>query len=113
MFRIMNKQRNKKGFTLIELIVVIAIIGILALIAIPRFGAFRDSADEAAETATERIIISAAQMWIAANGVPDGGLDDVDVSAYLEPDTAGTGWSVLFDGTVDIDADGSITANRN
>jgi type IV pilus assembly protein PilA len=44
MFKLMNKQRNKKGFTLIELIVVIAILGILALIAIPRFAGFTDRA---------------------------------------------------------------------
>ncbi|MGI6570282.1 MAG: type IV pilin protein [Caldicoprobacterales bacterium] len=37
MNKIFRKKLNKKGFTLIELIVVIAILGILAVIAIPRF----------------------------------------------------------------------------
>lgn len=41
-----KKMKNRKGFTLIELIVVIVIIGILAAVLIPRLTGFTDKAEE-------------------------------------------------------------------
>ena len=61
MFNLMNKRLNKKGFTLIELIVVIAIIAILAVILIPRFTGLIKSANEKAAISDTRNILLAVQ----------------------------------------------------
>jgi type IV pilus assembly protein PilA len=56
--------KNKKGFTLIELIVVIAIIAILALILIPRFSGYADRARENAAKSDARNITMAVQVGL-------------------------------------------------
>ena len=60
--------KNKKGFTLVELVVVIAILGILAGIAIPRFMDATASARGAKMVADMRTIESAESMYYAQNG---------------------------------------------
>ena len=62
-----KKMQNKKGFTLIELIVVIVIIGILAAIIVPRLGGFGDRANEAAIAADQRTIETAVAVYYAEN----------------------------------------------
>lgn len=57
----MKNLKNKKGFTLIELIVVIAILGILALFLLPSFMGYSDDAKLQVAKANVRTAWTAAQ----------------------------------------------------
>jgi prepilin-type N-terminal cleavage/methylation domain-containing protein len=57
-----NPRKNKKGFTIIELIVVIAIIAILAAIAIPAFIGITKQADDRVLLANAKMIANAINV---------------------------------------------------
>jgi type IV pilus assembly protein PilA len=65
----LRKLKNRKGFTLVELMVVVVIIGILAGIAVPVYNNVTTQAEEKADEANIRIIKGAAQMYIANQGI--------------------------------------------
>jgi type IV pilus assembly protein PilA len=75
-----NPRRNKKGFTIIELIVVIAILAILAAIAIPSFIGITDQANEKVAIANARNIATAVNTYNALN--PDTKIASVGASDY-------------------------------
>lgn len=77
MGKIYNMINNRKGFTLIELVIVIAIIGILAAVAIPRFIDVQSDAKEKADLATIQTINNAIELYCAAENV-DSFVDATD-----------------------------------
>ena len=62
-----KKSKNKKGFTLVELIVVMAILAILAAILIPSVGGMIERSNQAVDDATGRNLYMAGTMALAQN----------------------------------------------
>lgn len=77
--------KNKKGFTLVELVVVIAILGILAGIAIPNFLDATASARGAKVVADMRTIQSAEMIYYAKNATyPTGDTAETEIGKLIQ-----------------------------
>ena len=73
----MKNLKNKKGFTLIELIVVIAILGILALFLVPQFMGYSQYAKNQVAQANTRTV------WTAANSTLTQSEYDINIAVTV------------------------------
>jgi len=105
MYKALVKMRNKKGFTLMELLIVVAIIAILAAIAIPTFSSSLEKSKLAADEANCRSLYAAVAMhYMTDDALPTIGgsgtslsLDGVTYTFNYAPDiatVAGTSWTI-------------------
>lgn len=76
-------RRNRKGFTLVELVVVIAILGILAAIAVPQFLGKLDTAKETADQTTLSNVQSAVNMYYFDKGSYPADTDTLVTAGYI------------------------------
>ena len=114
------KNKKKKGFTLIELIIVIAIIAILAAVAIPKFSSISKDAKIKSDIANAKTISNAVSALIAEGEIdtpsPEEGItivkedaegDALDIVNYLQnvptPESISNSHFTVY-----IDKDGNI-----
>ena len=70
----MKKRLNKKGFTLIEMLVVIAIIAVLVAVIIPVVVSATTKANAATDAANLRSVLGQANSLLMTNNADDGSL---------------------------------------
>ena len=66
----MKKKSNKKGFTIMEMLIVVAIIAVLAAIAIPTFNGALTKSKEAADVANIRAAYAEVVVAHITDGAP-------------------------------------------
>ena len=87
----MEKKKERRGFTLVELMVVILIVGILAAVAVPILRGKIDQAKWSEAAATAGAIRSAARAYYAEKGAT--GAADVVGSALTDTTAAKLGFT--------------------
>lgn len=108
MFKLM-RNRNRKGFSLMELILVVAIMSILAGILTPMVFASRDAAKIAKVNAELDAIGTAARMFYADNGAFPANLAALAAGGYVSESDPTDPWGNdygLLAITVTYDTDG-------
>ncbi len=77
------KKNNKKGFTIVELVIVIAIIAILSAVLIPTFAGITNKANKSAADQTAK-----SSLTVVISADEDGILDEG--TYYIKVEQAGT-----------------------
>lgn len=86
MCKIINKIRNKNGFTLIELIVVLAVLGIISAITVPRFLGIQQQTKVDADKISVTSIAKVAELYYAKTNDTEITIKDLVDGGYLNAD---------------------------
>lgn len=79
------RKTNRKGFTIVELVIVIAVIAILAAVLIPTFASIVSKANQS----NIQQVLSAARKVVVAENAADSDFDEEDIYyAYKKGDDA-------------------------
>ena len=115
----LKKLTNKKGFTLMEMLIVVAIIAILVAVAIPVLTGQLDKANQATDAANIRVAYANAAVEAVTTGaeateesvamVHTGGFDKIDATQIGGVDLTGITVTKGKTVTVKVASDGTVT----
>lgn len=78
------KKNNKKGFTLVELVIVVAVMAVLVAVAIPTIGSIKSSAETAVDESNARTIESVIKLAEAKVEAEADGSVELDADGIYE-----------------------------
>lgn len=96
MFKLLNKKKNNKGFTLVELVIVIAILAILVGILAPQYTKYVEKSRKSADASNMDELVKAVQVYAA---------DGSNNIAVKSGENNITGTISIGDSTVTVDGD--------
>jgi general secretion pathway protein G len=83
----MRYQRDRRGFTLVEILIVVIILGILAAIVIPRFTNASEDAKRNSLTSSLHSLRSQIELYMLQHGDKPPTIDGADWTQLTEPTT--------------------------
>lgn len=69
MFKLLNKKKNNKGFTLVELVIVIAILAILVGLLAPQYTKYVEKSRKSADASNMDELVKAIQVYATDNAI--------------------------------------------
>lgn len=100
MFKLLNKKKNNKGFTLVELVIVIAILALLVGLLAPQYTKYVERSKKSADVNNMDELIKAVEVYVIDSATKDALTAQKKVTLSLDKDGVKVGDAQPADDTV-------------